>query len=133
VNLEAPHYRPSFPAGYKPGVGIVGCGGIVKLAHLPAYTAYGVRVVGVYDHGAEAAHGIRERFPVVERVFESLEELLAAPEIEIVDIATPPALRLELIGRALEAASMCSHRSRSRSTLGRPAKSSRRPSDGVSP
>ena len=41
-----PDYKPSFPSGYRPGVGIIGCGGIVKLAHLPAYTAYDVDVVG---------------------------------------------------------------------------------------
>jgi hypothetical protein len=40
-------YRPSFPPDYRPGIGIVGCGGIVKLAHLPAYAGYGVRVLGV--------------------------------------------------------------------------------------
>ena len=37
------------PPTIGPGIGIIGCGGIVKLAHLPAYTAYGVDVVGVYD------------------------------------------------------------------------------------
>jgi hypothetical protein len=40
-------YKPRFPADYKPGVGIIGCGGIVKGAHLPAYNKYGLRVVGV--------------------------------------------------------------------------------------
>jgi hypothetical protein len=30
-------YRPSFPDGYRPGIAIVGCGQIVKKAHLPAY------------------------------------------------------------------------------------------------
>jgi hypothetical protein len=33
---EALAYRPAFPSRYRPGVAIVGCGGIVKLAHLPA-------------------------------------------------------------------------------------------------
>ena len=62
-------YRPSFPDGYRPGVGVVGCGGIVKLAHLAAYTAYGVDVVGVYDTSSAATEEIRERHPVVGRVF----------------------------------------------------------------
>ena len=98
-----PDHRPSFPEGYRPGVGIVGCGGIVKLAHLPAYTTYDVHVVGVYDPSPAATDGVRERFPVVERVFESLDELLAEPRIEVVDVATHPAERLELMRRALAA------------------------------
>ena len=75
-------YRPAFPEGYRPGVGVIGCGGIVKLAHLAAYTAYGVDVVGVYDPAATATEGIRERYPVVGRVFESLDDLLADPRVE---------------------------------------------------
>jgi len=98
-----PDHRPSFPPDYRPGIGIVGCGGIVKEAHLPAYTAYGLDVVGVYDPAPEATEGIRERFPIVRRVFGSVDELLALPEVEVVDIATHPAVRLELIGRALDA------------------------------
>ena len=98
-----PEYRPSFPPTYRPGIGIIGCGGIVKLAHLPAYTAYGVDVVGVYDPAAEATRGLRDAFPVVERVFESVHELLAEPRVEVVDIATHPAERFELVQRALEA------------------------------
>jgi predicted dehydrogenase len=101
--LPPVEYRPSFPDGYRPGIGIVGCGGIVKLAHLAAYTAYGVDVVGVYDPAPAATDGIRERYPVVGRVFESLDELLADPRIEIVDVATHPAERLALMHRALEA------------------------------
>ena len=95
-------YRPSFPPGASAGVGIVGCGGIVRLAHLPACEAYGIRVVGVYDPLPDATRGLEERFSVG-RLFESLDELLAHPEIDVVDIATPPDVRLELIRRAVGA------------------------------
>jgi predicted dehydrogenase len=104
VSSAAPlEYRPSFPASYRPGIGIIGCGGIVKLAHLPAYTSYGVDVVGVYDPDAEAVRGVRERFPVVRTVFDSLDDLLGDARIEIVDVATHPAQRAVLMQRALEA------------------------------
>jgi predicted dehydrogenase len=96
-------YRPAFPAGYAPGIGIVGCGGIAKDWHLPTYSRYGVEVVGVYDVLPEATRGICDAFPFVERVFPSLDELLADPRVDIVDIATGPEVRLELIGRAVEA------------------------------
>ena len=96
-------YRPAFPAGYAPGIGIVGCGGIAKDWHLPTYSRYGVEVVGVYDVLPEATRGIRDTFPFVGQVFADLDELLADPRIDIVDIATGPEVRVELIRRAVEA------------------------------
>jgi predicted dehydrogenase len=96
-------YRPSVPPGYRPGVGLVGCGDIARSWHLPAYAEYGVNVVGVYDPAPEATHGICDRFPFVRRVFPSLDELLVDEEIEIVDLATRPDVRPELIRRALDA------------------------------
>jgi predicted dehydrogenase len=96
-------YRPSFPPNYRPGVGLIGCGDIARSWHLPAYAQYGVRVVGVYDPAPEATEGIRDRFPFVRRVFPSLDALLDDEEIEIVDVATRPDVRPELVGRALAA------------------------------
>jgi predicted dehydrogenase len=96
-------YRPAFPAGYAPGIGIVGCGGIAKDWHLPTYSRYGVDVVGVYDVLPEATRGIRDTFPFVGQVFADLDALLADPRIDIVDIATGPEVRVELIRRAVEA------------------------------
>jgi predicted dehydrogenase len=94
-------YRPAFPAGHAPAVGIVGCGGIAKDWHLPTYGKYGV--VGVFDVDPEATSGVRDRFPFIRRVFPSLDAVLAEPSIEIVDIATGPHVRLELIRRAVAA------------------------------
>jgi predicted dehydrogenase len=96
-------YRPTFPPGYRPGLGLVGCGDIARSWHLPAYAQYGVDVVGVYDPVPEATDGIRDRFPFVRRVFRSLDELLSDEEIEIVDVATRPDVRPEVIGRAIAA------------------------------
>ena len=95
-------YRPSFPDDYRPGIGIVGCGGIVRMGHLPGYVRYGQRVVGVYDVRPEATDGVREQFGV-ETVFGDLDEFLGHPEIEIVDIATHPEARPALVRRALAA------------------------------
>jgi predicted dehydrogenase len=95
-------YRPSFPDGYRPGIGVVGCGAVVRSAHLPGYARYGQRVVGVYDMRPEATDGVREQFGV-ETVFAELDELLADPEIEIVDVATHPDVRPALVRQALAA------------------------------
>jgi predicted dehydrogenase len=96
-------YRPRFPSGYRPGVALVGCGDIARSWHLPAYAKYDVRVVGVHDPVPAATEGIRRRFPFVERVYPTLEELLADDAVEIVDLATRPEVRPRLIRRAVEA------------------------------
>jgi predicted dehydrogenase len=96
-------HRPTFPPGYRPGLGLIGCGDIARSWHLPTYAEYGVHVVGVYDPDPKATAGIRERFPFVQRVFPTLDELLANEEIEIVDVATRPDVRPELIRRAIAA------------------------------
>jgi predicted dehydrogenase len=95
-------YKPSFPEDYRPGIGVVGCGGIVRSSHLPSYKRYGQRVVGVYDVRPEATVGFQQDYGV-ETVFERLDDLLAHPEIEIVDIATHPDVRPALIRQALAA------------------------------
>ena len=96
------NYRPSFPEGYRPGIGIVGCGEVVRTGHLPNYRRYGQRVVGVYDVSPEATAGVCEQFGV-EAVFGELDELLSHPEIEIVDVATHPVVRPALVRHALAA------------------------------
>jgi predicted dehydrogenase len=101
--VPAVEYRPTFPSGYRPGVAVIGCGDIATSWHLPAYDKYGVRVAGVYDPAPAATAGIRERFPSVRRVFSTLDALLADEEIEIVDIATRPDVRPELVRRAIDA------------------------------
>jgi predicted dehydrogenase len=96
-------YRPTFPAAHRPGVAIVGCGAIAKSHHLPAYGAYEVEVAGVYDPFREATAAIRDRFPFVRQVYPTLEHVLDDPQVEIVDIATRPDVRVELIRRAADA------------------------------
>jgi predicted dehydrogenase len=87
-------HRPAFPAQYRPGIGIVGCGSVVRRGHLPAYEKYGCRVVGVHCRSAN---------DLSVPLFPTFDDLLAHPDVEIVDVATPPEGRLALIRRALEA------------------------------
>ena len=96
------NYRPQLPAKADYGIGIVGCGGIVNYAHLPAYAAHGLRVLACYDVNAETArktaadHGIPT-------AYESLDALLADERIEIVDIAVPAEYQRAIAERALAA------------------------------
>lgn len=102
MTIQIPDYRPRLPEGYRPGIGVIGCGGIVKSAHLPTYQKLGLPVIGVYDPRPEATAGVQERFGV-QQVFSSLEELLAHPDIQVVDIATHPQQRVELMRAAIAA------------------------------
>jgi predicted dehydrogenase len=95
-------YQPSFPPNYKPQIGIIGCGNIVRQAHLPAYQKYGVKVAGVYDAYLPAAQSAQEQFGI-ETIYPSLEALLADPKVEIVDIATFPEQRIPIMRQALAA------------------------------
>lgn len=94
-------YRPRFPADYRPGVGIVGFGGVVKGGHLPAYAKYGVQIAGVFDVSREA---VAEAEALgVGKVFESLEALLEDPAVEIVDVATWTSERPKIVAAAIRA------------------------------
>lgn len=95
-------YRPHFPDASLP-VAILGCGQIAQDAHLPAYTAAGLTVAGVWSQDAAAMADIADRFPIVRRVYASPEDLLADPEVAVVDIATPVAVRDHWIAAAVEA------------------------------
>lgn len=95
-------YRPHIPADYRPGIAIVGIGGIVKSSHLPAYAKYGIPIAAVYDIRPEATESIQNDFSIG-RVARSYDEILEDPGIEVIDIATFPEQRIPLVRRALEA------------------------------
>jgi predicted dehydrogenase len=70
------------------GIAILGSGQIARAAHLPAYRQYGLDVRGVWSHSQASTELVREQFPFVHRVYNSPEELLADPDVTVVDIAT---------------------------------------------
>jgi predicted dehydrogenase len=102
IDLPDLLYQPSFPPGFQAGIGIIGCGNIVRTAHLPAYARHGLNVVGVYDPIPDATQGLRDQYQI-RRVYPSLEALLADPGIHIVDIATFPEQRVPIMRQALAA------------------------------
>lgn len=84
------------------GVGIIGCGWVVKNYHLPAYQAAGLRVVAVADLKQEEVDFVRGKFGI-ERCFRDYREMLELPEVEIIDLSTQTFGRVEIVERCAAA------------------------------
>jgi predicted dehydrogenase len=95
-------YRPRDPKGYRPGIGLIGCGGITKW-HLTAYKSAGYRVLALCDVIIERARERRDEFYPDAVVTDKIDEVLARDDIEVVDITTHPPERPPIIEAALRA------------------------------
>jgi predicted dehydrogenase len=93
-------YRPHIPANPL-RVGLIGAGAIAGNAHLPAYAAWGIPVTAVASRSRGPAERLAAQFGI-ETVHDTVAELLADPNIDVVDIATGPTGRLDLIAAAIE-------------------------------
>src|SRR5690606_12035520 len=82
-------YKPILPQKKLPIV-IIGAGGIVKDAHLPAYQKAGFKVVGITNRTKERALKLAEEFNIP-NVYDSVADAVAKAPIDAVyDITTMP-------------------------------------------
>ena len=95
-------YLPRDPKRYRPPIGLIGCGGITHY-HLQAYAHAGYNVVALCDVQRAAAEKRRDEFYPDALVFTDHHDLLNRDEIEVVDIATHPEIRMPIIQDALQA------------------------------
>ncbi len=93
-------YRPPRPRRAPPGIGVIGCGGIIA-SHLRAYRKAGYPVIALTDLDLEKAEAVRKRFAPGATVCRSAEELLARTDVGVVDIATHPGPRVALMQQAI--------------------------------
>lgn len=94
-------YKPKNPKSYRPGIGLIGCGGITE-HHLSVYKKAGYSVVALCDIRPERAEKRRDEFFPDAKVYPDYRDLLAAPGVEVVDIATHPEDRGPIIEVALK-------------------------------
>ncbi|MEX1297095.1 MAG: Gfo/Idh/MocA family oxidoreductase [Candidatus Limnocylindrales bacterium] len=96
TNYE-PKWRIEAGAGRDLRIGIIGAGGIVSGAHLPAYQAAGLRLSAIYDIDQEKAGTVAEQFeiPVVAA---SAEELAHRDDVDVVDVAVLPWVQPQVVG-----------------------------------
>lgn len=90
------------PSAPRPIV-IVGTGGIVKDAHLPAYRKAGFEVAGLFDLDRARAEALAADWSIP-RVFASLDEAVA--QDAVFDIATPPVAHAAILGALPEGATV---------------------------
>ncbi len=95
--LDSDHL-PRFPVRRDWGIGVVGAGFIVRDCHLVAYAEAGFRTVGLTSRTRDTAEDVAA-LRAVPRVFDSLETMLDCPEVEIVDVAVPPAAQPAILRR----------------------------------
>lgn len=95
-------YKPKLPRRMDRGIGIVGAGGIVNYAHLPAYKKAGFKVVGITDQKLECAEQTG-RAHGVGKVYSNIDDLLADSEVDVVDIAVYPSVQVQLVEKVTAA------------------------------
>ena len=89
-------YLAQPPSQAALGIGIVGCGSIVRQAHLPAYRAWKLPVVACCDLNSQVAGEVAHDFSIPFHT-SRLDELLDREEVQIVDLAVHAAIRPQCI------------------------------------
>ena len=90
---------PDLPPKTDYGIGCIGAGFIMRDIHLPAYNEAGFRPVAIASRTPAHAKAAAETNDVP-KVYDTWQELLDDPEVEIVDIAYPPDQQLEIVREA---------------------------------
>ncbi|MGE5646582.1 MAG: Gfo/Idh/MocA family protein [Acidobacteriota bacterium] len=97
LNLE--HIAPP-PANKDYGIGVIGAGFIVRDVQLPAYAHAGYNVRAIACDAPEQARAVA-RLRGIPQAYDTYQELLADPAVEIVDIAVPPHVQNEVVREAI--------------------------------
>jgi len=84
---------------------IIGAGGIVNDAHLPAYQIAGFTVVGIYDVNVEKAKDLAGKFEIP-HVYSALSDMIDAHPNAIFDIALPASEIIPVLEQLPESAAV---------------------------
>ena len=95
-------YLPPRPKNYAPNIGLIGAGGITEY-HLRAYQRMGLNVSAICDLELDRADQQRADYYPDAKVHQDFRSVLEDDSIEVVDIATHPEPRVEIIKEAIRA------------------------------
>ncbi|HZH38222.1 MAG TPA: Gfo/Idh/MocA family oxidoreductase [Flavisolibacter sp.] len=96
-------YLPRMPDNKGLRIGCIGTGFIMSDCHLVAYRQSGFNPVAISGRTVATAQQVAERHSIP-KVYDTYQQLLADPEIEVLDIAVPPHVQLDVIREAVKQA-----------------------------
>ena len=94
-------YRPRLPRRRDFRIGCVGAGFIMADCHLVAYRQAGFNPVAITSRDPARAQDVAQRHGIP-RVHATPAELIADPDVEVLDIAVPPDVQPALIREAVQ-------------------------------
>lgn len=97
--------HPALPHTPRPII-IIGAGGIVHNAHLPAYRIAGLPVVGIYDRDPDKAHALAARWDVGQVHPTLAAAVAAAPPDVVYDVAVPASAILDVLAELPDGAAV---------------------------
>ncbi|MDX1413650.1 MAG: Gfo/Idh/MocA family oxidoreductase [Candidatus Promineifilaceae bacterium] len=90
------NYLPKMPQNKDVGIGCIGAGFIMADIHLVAYRAAGFNPVAISTRDLERAQEVAAQHDIP-NAYQDYRELLDNPDVEVVDIAVPPDIQLEVV------------------------------------
>lgn len=90
------------PVAHRVPIAIVGAGGIVDGAHLPAYAKAGLEIVGITDVDQAKAQDVANRHGIP-KVYLNVKEMLAQSSAQVIDIAVPSVAQPKIFAEVAEA------------------------------
>ena len=91
---------PLMPGKKDYAIGCVGAGFIMADCQLKAYRDIGLNPIGITSLSMEESTGVAARYGL-KNVYPDWKALAESPEVEIVDVAVPPDVQLEVVRHAV--------------------------------
>src|SRR5262245_44923531 len=90
------NYKFSLPRDRSVGIGCIGSGFIMAECHLVAYRSVGFNPVAIASRTPLKARQVAERHAIA-AVYDTYEQMLDNPGVQVVDIAVPPDAQLTIV------------------------------------
>lgn len=99
INLDLAHLAP-LPRNRATPIGCIGAGFIMADCHLVAYRAAGFNPIAIASRSKGNAETVAKRH-AIGAVYEDYRALLQDPRVEVIDIAVPPDVQVDVVRDAV--------------------------------